>query len=1778
MDSGKQSGSVAAGTGRTEAQSQQRSAAAERADIENRVRNAKQPYLSGKEIGIKNGSTEKSFQEVPESIWTPTLKETAEHLKKNGIRNVHFFVGKIGVVNQASQVTRYMNGVAMGDSVWIRANDNRLSAEQIGRHEEFHSMADRAPDMLDAVREQITKKLGKEKLRALARRYAEAYEGCYTEEELTQFVEEICADAYAGIERFGGLSKEAMDALWQTNEKAQSTEKTDSARAPPESRYSIERTEDGKPFVEVTEDILDGVPESEWVSTVKENLKEKFPNGITLGRNEIQIDGRSRQEMTFSRYMQWLYNNDPQLHADKLRATNNADEILLATTDWVNEGLNHPRKDRIVDFARGNVLLRVGGNDYTADVVVGTKKNGSMALYDVLNLKPTSFTEKEADAAISTNPSPGAARSTASASERRTDALQTFTAGGDGRNAADTSSSGNSIRQNNENVNGKFSADAEQETEEQTEEQEAPKGGYTLNTIPKRAQTYLRKAQNDMLYQLERNLRLPFGQNVREVRGLLDDLTNEYLQTNDVSQKTMDETFGKVYDEGVRLEKAFYEKIEALAPQLRQTAVTLTEEERDAIGDYDMFKKRALKKMTIVERGGKSLNALYETMSRQAPELFPRGVTDAAEQEMFLLMGANRMATAKEHMRSYEGKNAEIWKQAARNDFEVGARDMMGDIRTARRYAEAQARTKQAYKGPETEDEVQALYNLQADQRRNYEREAQKYLLTAEDRRTVNRLLRGDITPESVSGMENADSILAVYEAKADYDLTTLKIAEYQKHVNEQRDKNAQTALGDVSKWKDKRLGLQYARETQTRNVRDIAPKENAEAVNKGYFEPVRKATAEATRLKNRMRARVRELNLGRHRSRGNIVSEAAAVQILGEAQDNIRVMEASKGRIKERDGKTLQEWENLVSELWQRNPELDKAKIQNAVKEFRSIYDELYKMMNSVRIRNGYAPVNYRAGYFPHFGIGTSDGILNLMGMGMGIDAGIEVLPNDAKGILTWFIKTRKEQRGPDALPTTINGQTKNFKPGITWFANAQERTGFRTAYDAVLGFDKYIEGAANVICYTDAIQNLRALARNTRYLASNDGIKEQIDAIRANENLTEEDKKTKIDEIRREGRYALSLWVANVDEYTNLLANKKSTLDRDVESLLNRSVHSFLKKWQTRVAANMVALNPGSWLTNFGVIAQAAAQMKTSSVLKAMRQQAESHWTQDNFAERSDFLTSRAGSDTLVNSWVDNASQILSKPMDWIDTFSANVIVRARYMENIQRGMSEESAMEEADDFAANVMADRSKGAMPTLFESRNPLLKMFTQFQLEVNNTFSYVFKDLPAEQRKKGVGALAWSLFKFALESWFYNELYESIVGRRPMLDPINLVMEGAAGYTGHDRNNAIRAAMTGQKWFPEKDENENWLNTTVDWLEDVGQELPFVGNLMGGGKLPYTSSFPDVGNMVSIAASEDLDAKQKTEKLLLALKNPAAYWVLPFGGGQIKKTVEGAVATREGGSYKLNSKGERVLQYPVYTDTTADKIRAWTTNLVFGKSSTKAAQDWVESGFKNLNAKETAAYETMTEYEDQRETFAFIKAVKKIDGDTNKKIFLGSYQGVSDKAKADYFYTVIANDTDKEEMETMTEKERIAYMEEKIQDAKNRQLKESIREDFDAGKISEQKAIQKLVANDFAEDENDAYWKIREWEGGKSYKKYDSFLSTVERAGDVAKAAKEYLDNGVEAKTLASEITKEYKQQYIAADSAERKRLKKLLLDAYAAIGYDRKEKEKDIDAWLKDAE
>ena len=166
------------------------------------------------------------------------------------------------------------------------------------------------------------------------------------------------------------------------------------------SEQAIGRTADNKPFVIVERDILAGVDQSQWVKTVTNNIRNRFPNGVTIGRNSITINQRSRRELTYSEYMHKIKKEDPQLYSDKLRATDNLDEIIEATTNWISEGLKHERTDNIRDFARGNVLIRIGNNDYSAEVVVGTKTNGTMLLYDILNLQKTNISHKKTDASL----------------------------------------------------------------------------------------------------------------------------------------------------------------------------------------------------------------------------------------------------------------------------------------------------------------------------------------------------------------------------------------------------------------------------------------------------------------------------------------------------------------------------------------------------------------------------------------------------------------------------------------------------------------------------------------------------------------------------------------------------------------------------------------------------------------------------------------------------------------------------------------------------------------------------------------------------------------------------------------------------------------------------------------------------------------------------------------------------------------------------------------------------------------------------------------------------------------------------------------------------------------------------------------------------------------------------------------------------------------------------------------------------------------------------------
>ncbi len=1068
------------------------------------------------------------------------------------------------------------------------------------------------------------------------------------------------------------------------------------------------------------------------------------------------------------------------------------------------------------------------------------------------------------------------------------------------------------------------------------------------DTVPAKAKTVLQRAERGLVNKAGDLMQVPRFARREYLQDVARKMSREYLENGSVSQDTRDELFEEAYARGVEVDREFYDEYKGLKRRLREMPITISETDQPDVRGYDtfeQFRQAAFGTLRIVKEGATPVDTAYQDLMATYPELFPESITHPADQIVRMFEVGRSIEISERTLDEALGPNAEKYKAWMRNDFDSAVGDMLAELRTVKRYAEDRAAKTEAGGAALTLEEVKELYPKARDAQKNYEKVNTRNLLTAEDQRQVGRLMRGDIELSDLKAeRDNVRGITEVFKAKQAYEQYARQIREWNEARRASLRDEADEYLATANGWKDKK-GWQYSRETMERNVRDIVKDQKlAERIIAKYFTPVHEAAAQANKLKNRMRDRVRALELSRKVAEGNKVSEAHAVQLLGEARDNIEYLQTAK-HVRERDGKSLSDWRGVVQELYETNPNMDWAKVDRAIGEFRKIYDELFEMMNDSRVRNGYEPVAYRKGYFPHFQPGEGDGIIALFGKALGISTEVT------------------------ALPTTINGLTHTFRPGIQWFGNALERTGFDTCYDAVEGFDKYIEGVADVIYQTENIQRLRAFASQARYRTGDEGIRKQIDEIRANESLEEQDKQNRIEQIHEKGRFALSNFVVELEEYTNLLANKKSRADRNLEQALGRNMYNLVKTLEGRVAANMVAVNPGSWLTNFIPLTQGGAMLDRGTLIHGMWDTLKAYKTDDGFVGQSTFLTNRRGSDPLVRTWQQKASATMSKPMEWIDNFTADSLVRARYRQNVQnRQMSEAAAMEEADAWVAGVMADRSKGSTPTLFNRSNPLTKLFTQFQLEVNNQLSYVCKDMPRGFKEKGLGALALALFKFALGAWLYDEVYEYLIGRRPALDPIGMLNDTVGDLTGYELPNLVSlvgGAVTGD--LPSFKTGKTGIGQAgINLAENVAEEMPFVGGLLGGGRLPISSAVPDIGNLWGAATNSGQSGRKRWNTAVKEIGKPLTYLLLPFGGGQMKKILEGVSAVVKGGSYTVDAQGRDIMQYPIYNDSALET--AWNVGKasLFGKSSFPGAQRWVNSEFANYSAKATGAYQGLTQ--------------------------------------------------------------------------------------------------------------------------------------------------------------------------------------------------------------------
>lgn len=866
----------------------------------------------------------------------------------------------------------------------------------------------------------------------------------------------------------------------------------------------------------------------------------------------------------------------------------------------------------------------------------------------------------------------------------------------------------------------------------------------------------------------------------------------------------------------------------------------------------------------------------------------------------------------------------------------------------------------------EQNSELRGQFEMAQPVRQQLKRFKEKHPLSAKDNRLLQAAMINGAT-ESFTNCDDPAAVMHMYQLQQEEQRLMQPLQEYAQARREAMALNAEEMADKIAEFAtDKKFAAAYSRETMERNSYDIfdkAHRAEAEQLNEAFFKPVHKDVADKTNYVNTLRERVAKLNLNQQ--------ESALVQMMLEGETGAAADYIAAKKIK------------VTSKLQER--------VANGVAEFRAIYDDMYNRICDSLIENGMwdSVPGYLKNYAPHFTLDKPDTALMRVrfALGLGKDSSLN-------------------------LPTDLAGITDDFKPGKKWFGNLLHREGEITDYDAVAGFDRYVETASDVIFLTNSVQNLRALEDALRYRLSDEGTKAKINEIRNNPTLDGLQRHQQIEQaydpnqdnvskLYAQKKQGMGGYVSNLHEYINNLAGKKARADRGWEEMIGRQMYTVAKNIEGRVAANMIAMNPGSWITNFIPITQAGGEVSTANLIKAMRDTVKSAVKDDGFTDGSVFLTNREGTQFLDRTLTRKISDIAGMPMEAIDHFTSNVVTRAKYLQNIQNGMDVQEAFDNADTFAANLMADRSKGAQPTAFNSVNPVRKVFTMFQLEVNNQLSYLFKDLP--RAKQSVPKLAWAYTKVFTGAYLYNAVYHQLTGRDSAFDPISMIGDAF----DLDPLELIAEAF-GLGDDDDKDKKKkSGVDIALDLGENIAEQIPFVGGLIGGGRVPLFSAVPDVGKLKS-EHENGYDPKRIALDAGKGLANSAAYLLLPFGGGAVKKALEGAATVYAGGSYSLDKNGEKILQFPQYGQSPRD----WAQAMLFGKSSLKTAQEWADDDYNSLNADETKVFEELRQrmswnkdengntIDNSEAVFAAIKAMKATTADAREKYGRENYKEIA----------------------------------------------------------------------------------------------------------------------------------------------------------------------------------
>lgn len=505
-----------------------------------------------------------------------------------------------------------------------------------------------------------------------------------------------------------------------------------------------------------------------------------------------------------------------------------------------------------------------------------------------------------------------------------------------------------------------------------------------------------------------------------------------------------------------------------------------------------------------------------------------------------------------------------------------------------------------------------------------------------------------------------------------------------------------------------------------------------------------------------------------------------------------------------------------------------------------------------------------------------------------------------------------------PAQISPKLEGISEFTKPKSKFASFMQKRGLGEFKNDAVGGFLNYIPSAAHSTHIDPQIEVFRSLAKS-------------------------------LSDVTETSKNANKL-IRFLEKYANLLAGKSHDFDRAAMDWIpgGRKTMGVLRWINNRVKANTILGNIGSLLAQVGNVPNGIAATKQHAISGLNETMANIFGKGSQDIKNSAFLKERYFNTRKFDTrWIDQPKKLAAWAIETADRIGTEFIWNSAHAQGLANKVADPIAY--ADDLTRKLVAGRGVGEVPLMQES--VIFQVLAPFTLEVGNAWR-VMGDFV---KKKDAGALM-TLF---VGSYMFNKVMEEIRGSGVVFDPIQATVDAAEpGLSPLERSGRLVGEVL----------------SNVPLGQQVASLYPEYGkNFLGLEKI-----FGDLPTRDAVFGDKDPTRFGTGLALAKAFENPIKYALLPFGGNQLDKSIQGVQAIANEGHEK-----DGKLRFPI-NRTPGELTKA----LLLGPNATSAGKEYYDNDRRPLTEKQTVAYKSLP---DEQKQEAYIDLMKRRLEDNARRI-------------------------------------------------------------------------------------------------------------------------------------------------------------------------------------------